>query len=97
MRPEQTLPAEKQALDNLLRIAQRDTGQSRRVADFLLAWWNAGQCGSYDLTAAWASMTTSWKTCAWCSVSPRGRTATRTRSATARSSRRSCMRGGPNS
>lgn len=54
MQPEQMLPAEKQALENLLRIAQGDTGQSRRVADFLLAWWNAGQCGSYDLTTGWA-------------------------------------------
>ncbi|MBB5405917.1 DUF7673 family protein [Paraburkholderia youngii] len=54
MRPEQMLPAEKQALENLLQIAQGDTGQSRRVADFLLAWWNAGQCGSYDLTTGWA-------------------------------------------
>ncbi|MEX3639705.1 hypothetical protein [Paraburkholderia sp. BR14320] len=53
MRPEQILPAERQALDNLVKIAQSDTGQSRRVADFLLAWWNAGQCGSYDLTTAW--------------------------------------------
>lgn len=54
MRPEQMLPAEKVALENLLQIAQGNTGQSRRVADFLLAWWNAGQCGSYDLTTAWA-------------------------------------------
>ncbi|MGF6736154.1 hypothetical protein OKW50_008327 [Paraburkholderia youngii] len=54
MRPEQMLPAEKQALENLLKIAQGDTGQSRHVADFLLAWWNAGQCGSYDLTTGWA-------------------------------------------
>jgi len=53
MRPDQMSPAEKQALENLLKIAQGDTGQSRRVADFLLAWWNAGQCGSYDLTTAW--------------------------------------------
>jgi hypothetical protein len=50
MRPEQMLRAERQALENLLQIAQGDTGQSRRVADFLLAWRNAGQCGSYDLT-----------------------------------------------
>jgi hypothetical protein len=52
MRPEQMLETEKQALDNLLQIAQGNTGQSWRVADFL-AWWNAGQCGSYDLTSAW--------------------------------------------
>lgn len=41
------------ALERLLEIAQRDTGQSRRVADFLLAWWNAGQCGGFDLTSMW--------------------------------------------
>ncbi|EIQ7173222.1 DUF7673 family protein [Enterobacter hormaechei] len=38
----------------LIRIAQSDTGQSRRVADFLLAWWNAGQCGGFDMTNLWA-------------------------------------------
>lgn len=37
----------------LIRIAQGDTGQSRRVADFLLAWWNAGECGGFDLTELW--------------------------------------------
>ena len=41
------------ALERLLNIAQGDTGQSRRVADFLLAWWNAGECGSFDLTNLW--------------------------------------------
>lgn len=53
MRPEQMMPHEKQALENLLKITQGDTGQSRRVADFLLAWWNASKCGSYDITTAW--------------------------------------------
>lgn len=53
MRPEQMLPAERQALENLLEHAQRDTGQSRRIADFLLAWWNPSACGKYDITAAW--------------------------------------------
>lgn len=46
--------AETQALKRLIDIAKRDTGQSRRVADFLLAWWNAGACGSFDLTNLWA-------------------------------------------
>jgi len=41
------------ALERLIRIAQGDTGQSRRVADFLLAWWNAGSCGAFDLTTLW--------------------------------------------
>ena len=30
------------ALERLIQIAQGDTGQSRIVANFLLAWWNAG-------------------------------------------------------
>ncbi|CAJ3264023.1 DUF7673 family protein [Burkholderia pseudomallei] len=46
-------PNEKAALERLIEIARRDTGQSRRVADFLLAWWNAGQCGRFDFTTAW--------------------------------------------
>jgi hypothetical protein len=49
-----TLPdAAKAALDRLIGIAQRDTGQSRDVANFLLAWWNANECGSFDLTDLW--------------------------------------------
>ncbi|CAJ0802724.1 hypothetical protein LMG7141_04150 [Ralstonia condita] len=54
MRPEQMTPAERAALERLIQYAQSDTGQSRRVADFLLAWWNAGQCGGFDLTNLWA-------------------------------------------
>lgn len=46
-------PDEQAALERLIRIAQGDTGQSRRVADFLLAWWNAGECGAFDLTNLW--------------------------------------------
>ena len=42
-----------QALDRLLAIAQIDTGKSRRVANFLLAWWNAGDCGGFDFTDLW--------------------------------------------
>jgi len=41
------------ALERLIRIAQGSTGQSRRVADFLLAWWNASSCGAFDLTTLW--------------------------------------------
>jgi hypothetical protein len=41
------------AIERLLEIAGNDTGQSRRVADFLLAWWNAETCGGFDLTDAW--------------------------------------------
>lgn len=45
--------AARAALDRLIHIAQRDTGQSRRVANFLLAWWNAEACGGFDLTELW--------------------------------------------
>ncbi len=41
------------ALERLIQIAQGDTGQSRIVANFLLAWWNAGECGGFDLTDVW--------------------------------------------
>lgn len=44
---------QKAALERLIAIAQGDTGQARRVADFLLAWWNAGECGGFDLTNLW--------------------------------------------
>ncbi|MCI0430191.1 MAG: hypothetical protein L0210_06575 [Rhodospirillales bacterium] len=47
-------PNERAALERLIAVAKSDTGQSRRVADFLLAWWNAGECGSFDLTNLWA-------------------------------------------
>lgn len=46
--------AERDALVRLLKIGRSDTGQSRRVADFLLAWWNAASCGGFDLTNLWA-------------------------------------------
>lgn len=41
------------AIDRLVAIAKRDTGQSRLVANFLLAWWNAGRDGGFDLTDLW--------------------------------------------
>jgi hypothetical protein len=41
------------ALNRLLVIAQSDTGQSKRVADFLLAWWNADDCGRFDFRDLW--------------------------------------------
>lgn len=43
----------KTALERLIDIARADTGQSRKVASFLLAWWNAEECGGFDLTALW--------------------------------------------
>jgi predicted lipid carrier protein YhbT len=45
--------SQRAALERLVRIAQADTGQSRRVASFLLAWWNAEECGGFDLTDLW--------------------------------------------
>lgn len=44
---------EQAALERLIAIARADSGQSRKVADFLLAWWNSGTCGSFDLTILW--------------------------------------------
>jgi hypothetical protein len=41
------------ALERLLRIARQDTGQARRVADFLLAWHNAGENGGWDPVDLW--------------------------------------------
>lgn len=42
------------ALQRLIEIALRDTGQSKRVADFLLSWWNATSCGGFDLSDLWS-------------------------------------------
>jgi hypothetical protein len=42
------------AIRRLLAIARSDAGQSRKVADFLLAWANAGECGGFDLTELWS-------------------------------------------
>jgi hypothetical protein len=44
---------EKASLERLVRVAQSDTGQSRISANFLLAWWNAKECGGFDLTDLW--------------------------------------------
>lgn len=41
------------AVRRLLVVAQRDTGQSKRIASFLLSWWNATNCGGFDLTDLW--------------------------------------------
>src|SRR3546814_2603563 len=37
------------ALDRLIAIARSDTGQSRRVANLLLAWWNGEDCGHFPI------------------------------------------------
>jgi len=41
-------------LQRLMRIAEGDSGQSRVIADFLLAWWNADEYGGFNLTDVWA-------------------------------------------
>lgn len=42
------------AFERLLGIARSDTGQSRRVADFILAWWNAADLGGFDIADLFA-------------------------------------------
>lgn len=42
-----------EALARLVAIARHDTGQSSRVANFLLAWWNADRDGGFNLTDLW--------------------------------------------
>lgn len=45
---------EEAALTRLVMLAkQHDAQSSSTVADFLLAWWDAGACGGFDLTALW--------------------------------------------
>ena len=43
----------KAALERLLAVAGYDSGQSRRVANFLLSWWNAVSYGKFDPTDMW--------------------------------------------
>ena len=45
--------AGRDALGRLIRIARRDTGQVRRVADFLLAWHNAEENGGWNPVDIW--------------------------------------------
>ena len=42
------------ALGRLLHIAAGSTGQSRKVADFLLAWHNAAENGGWDPVNLWS-------------------------------------------
>lgn len=43
-------PEVKIALNRLIDLARSDTGQSRRAANFLLAWWDGDQWGHFSLT-----------------------------------------------
>lgn len=38
-----------EAIGRLVDIARSDTGQSARVADFLLAWWNGPDNGHFPI------------------------------------------------
>lgn len=44
---------ERIALKRLLDHADGHSSQSGYIADFLLAWWNAEECGGFDLTKLW--------------------------------------------
>ena len=41
------------ATDRLIRVAEGDTHQSKRVADFLLAWWNGDDLGHFPIQHLW--------------------------------------------
>lgn len=41
------------ATARLIAIAQSDTDQSRRVAAFLLGWWNGGDLGHFPIEHLW--------------------------------------------
>ena len=41
------------ALSRLVALAMDDTGASKTAGNFLLAWWNAGDLGGFDLTQLW--------------------------------------------
>lgn len=45
---------QKAALEWRIRTALRGTGQPETVANFLLAWWNAGECGGFDMKELWS-------------------------------------------
>lgn len=45
---------QKRALERLIGVAHGRSGQCRTVADFLLAWWNATDCGGFDLANLWS-------------------------------------------
>lgn len=47
------VPDTRSAVERLTSIARSDTGQSRRVADFLLAWWNGSDLGHFPIKHLW--------------------------------------------
>lgn len=54
IRPAPPTQDELDAVYRLLDVASSDTGQSRRVANFLLSWWNADRHGGFDLRDVWS-------------------------------------------
>ena len=46
--------SQRQALERLIAIAKRDTGQCCRVANFLLSWWGTDACGAWNITDVWS-------------------------------------------
>ncbi|MCW8060495.1 DUF7673 family protein [Agrobacterium tumefaciens] len=42
------------AFERLLDLARSDTGQARRAANFILAWWNADSLGGFDIADLFA-------------------------------------------
>ena len=46
-------PPVREAVDRLLEVAGRDTGQSRKCRDFLLSWWNAEAFGGWNPIDLW--------------------------------------------
>lgn len=45
---------EHEAFTNVFAVARNRSGQSRRAADFLLACWNAEDCGKWAPMDLWA-------------------------------------------
>ena len=43
------LTATEAALDPLIEVGCSDTGQARRVGNFLLAWWNGPELGNFSI------------------------------------------------
>jgi hypothetical protein len=49
-----TKPSPLETIRRLLVVATGDTGQSAKVADFLLAWWNPAENGRWNMLDLWA-------------------------------------------
>src|SRR4051794_24877282 len=45
---------QRESFERPITIAQGDTGQNRKVAGFLLAWWNAGENGGFNPIDLWS-------------------------------------------